>query len=63
MNLKRNNDILGTAKPAKIPKEWRDMVAPCVKILEAQVKVEIQAAMTYLAMVRNMLLQKKFLIF
>ncbi|XP_011496951.1 PREDICTED: ferritin subunit [Ceratosolen solmsi marchali] len=39
-----------TTKPAKIPKEWRDMVVPCIKILEAQVKVEIQAAMTYLAM-------------
>lgn len=39
-----------TIKPADIPKKWLDMVEPCTKILESQVKVEIEAAMTYLAM-------------
>jgi ferritin heavy chain len=39
-----------TIKPAEVPTAWKDMVAPCVKILEAQVKTEIEAAMTYLAM-------------
>lgn len=39
-----------TIKPTNIPQAWRDMVNPCTRILEAQVKVEIEAAMTYLAM-------------
>ncbi|XP_053974283.1 ferritin subunit [Hylaeus anthracinus] len=39
-----------TLKPADIPKLWLDMVEPCSKILEAQVKVEVEAAVTYLAM-------------
>lgn len=33
-----------------VPTKWIDMVDPCIKILEAQVKVEVEAAMTYLAM-------------
>ncbi len=37
-------------KPADIPQGWKDMVSPCIRILEAQVKTEIEAAMTYLAM-------------
>lgn len=37
-------------KPADVPTAWKDMVNPCIKSLEAQVKVEIEAAMTYLAM-------------
>lgn len=39
-----------TLKPADIPSAWLDMVDPCIKILESQVKTEIDAAMTYLAM-------------
>ncbi|XP_076621898.1 ferritin 1 heavy chain [Colletes latitarsis] len=39
-----------TLKPADVPKLWLDMVDPCSKILESQVKIEIEAAMTYLAM-------------
>ncbi|XP_029032792.1 ferritin subunit-like [Osmia bicornis bicornis] len=39
-----------TLKPADVPKAWLDMVEPCTKILESQVKTEIEAAMTYLAM-------------
>lgn len=39
-----------TLKPADIPSRWIDMVDPCIKILESQVKTEVEAAMTYLAM-------------
>ncbi|KAJ8686349.1 hypothetical protein QAD02_022143 [Eretmocerus hayati] len=39
-----------TIQPADVPQAWRDMVSPCIKIMEDQVKVEIEAAMTYLAM-------------
>ncbi|XP_076235445.1 ferritin 1 heavy chain [Calliopsis andreniformis] len=39
-----------TLKPADVPKIWLDMVEPCTKVMEAQVKTEIEAAMTYLAM-------------
>jgi len=39
-----------TLKPAEIPTSWIDMVDPCIKILESQVKIEIEAAMKYLAM-------------
>lgn len=39
-----------TLKPADIPNGWLDMVDPCIKALESQVKTEIEAAMTYLAM-------------
>jgi len=39
-----------TIKPADVPQAWRDMVSPCIKALESQVKVEIEAALTYLAM-------------
>ncbi|EZA47606.1 hypothetical protein DMN91_012407 [Ooceraea biroi] len=39
-----------TLKPADIPTSWIDMVDPCIKIMESQVKTEIEAAMTYLAM-------------
>ncbi|OAD56690.1 Ferritin subunit [Eufriesea mexicana] len=39
-----------TLKSTDIPKSWWDMVEPCIKILESQVKTEIEAAMTYLAM-------------
>jgi len=37
-------------KPADVPQGWRDMVSPCIRVLEDQVKVEIEAAMTYMAM-------------
>ncbi|XP_034950718.1 ferritin subunit-like [Chelonus insularis] len=37
-------------KPADVPNEWIDMVHPCIRALENQVKTEIDAAMTYLAM-------------
>ncbi|KAL7302443.1 ferritin subunit [Trichogramma pretiosum] len=37
-------------KPADVPTAWKDMVNPCIQVLEAQVKTEIQASMTYLAM-------------
>jgi ferritin heavy chain len=37
-------------KPAEVPKDWIDMVDPCIKILRSQVKTEIEAAMTYMAM-------------
>ena len=43
--------VLGTLKPADVPSAWIDMVDPCVKVMENQVKIEIEAAMTYLAMV------------
>lgn len=43
--------FLGTLKPADVPITWIDMVDPCTKIMESQVKTEIEAAMTYLAMV------------
>ncbi|KAK0096297.1 hypothetical protein PV326_005847 [Microctonus aethiopoides] len=39
-----------TLKPTDINVPWRDMVDPCVKLAEAQIKVEIHAAMKYLAM-------------
>lgn len=40
-----------TLKPADIdPTKWIDMVDPCIKYLENQVKTEINAAMTYLSM-------------
>lgn len=39
-----------TIKPADVPTEWKDMVDPCIKKLQAQVKTEVEAAMTYLAM-------------
>ncbi|XP_057326272.1 ferritin subunit [Microplitis mediator] len=39
-----------TLRPGDFPFEWRDMVDPCIKELEAQVKTEIEASMTYLAM-------------
>ncbi|XP_014476181.1 PREDICTED: ferritin subunit [Dinoponera quadriceps] len=39
-----------TLKPADIPTTWLDMVDPCIKIMESQVKIEVEAAMTYLAM-------------
>ncbi|XP_066596486.1 ferritin heavy chain isoform X1 [Prorops nasuta] len=39
-----------TLKPTDIPSAWIDMVDPCIKALESQVKNEIEAAMTYLAM-------------
>lgn len=37
-------------KPADVPHTWLDMVSPCIRALEAQVKTEIEASMTYLAM-------------
>ncbi|EFN78735.1 ferritin subunit isoform X2 [Harpegnathos saltator] len=37
-------------KPAELPTSWVDMVDPCIKIMESQVKTEVEAAMTYLAM-------------
>lgn len=43
--------IIGTLKPTDINVPWRDMVDPCVKLAEAQIKVEIHAAMKYMAMV------------
>lgn len=53
--MKLNNEIyylfIGTLRPGDFPFEWRDMVDPCTKALEAQVKTEIEASMTYLAMV------------
>ncbi|XP_015607788.1 ferritin subunit [Cephus cinctus] len=39
-----------TLKPADIPTAWLDMVDPCIKAMESQVKNEIEASMTYLAM-------------
>ncbi|XP_072748033.1 ferritin heavy chain [Anoplolepis gracilipes] len=39
-----------TLKPADIPTSWIDIVDPCVKAMESQVKIEIEAAMKYLAM-------------
>ncbi|XP_011865374.1 PREDICTED: ferritin subunit [Vollenhovia emeryi] len=37
-------------KPADVPTAWLDMVDPCIKIMESQVKTEMEAAMKYLAM-------------
>ncbi|TGZ56878.1 ferritin heavy chain [Temnothorax longispinosus] len=37
-------------KPADIPNSWIDMVDPCIKLMESQVKTEMEAAMKYLAM-------------
>ncbi|XP_011704003.1 PREDICTED: ferritin subunit [Wasmannia auropunctata] len=37
-------------KPADIPTSWIDMTDPCTKIMESQVKTEMEAAMKYLAM-------------
>ncbi|XP_029664022.1 ferritin subunit [Formica exsecta] len=39
-----------TLKLADIPTSWIDMVDPCIKVMESQVKIEIEAAMRYLAM-------------
>jgi ferritin heavy chain len=37
-------------KPADIPTSWIDMADPCIKLMESQVKIEMEAAMKYLAM-------------
>jgi len=50
VNIAAGDGLKCTLQPADIPNTWLDMVEPCVKILEAQVKIEIEAAMTYLAM-------------
>ncbi|XP_031837138.1 ferritin 1 heavy chain isoform X2 [Nomia melanderi] len=42
--------ILSTHTNAHVSKNWLDMKAKCVKKLEAQVQVEIDASLTYLAM-------------
>ncbi|XP_070152702.1 ferritin heavy chain [Polyergus mexicanus] len=39
-----------TLKLADIPRSWIDMVDPCIKVMESQVKIEIEASMRYLAM-------------
>ncbi|XP_029170700.1 ferritin subunit [Nylanderia fulva] len=39
-----------TLKPTEIPTSWIDMVDPCIKAMESQVKIEIEASMKYLAM-------------
>lgn len=44
------NGLKCTLKPANVPSEWLDMVDPCIKVMESQVKTEIGAAMRYLAM-------------
>lgn len=49
-SLSEADNLKCTLKPADVPQAWRDMVNPCIRILEAQVKVEIEAAMTYMAM-------------
>ncbi|XP_012270084.1 ferritin subunit [Orussus abietinus] len=50
LGLVSGDGLKCTLKPADIPNAWLDMVDPCIKILEAQVKTEIEASMTYLAM-------------
>ncbi|XP_043286462.1 ferritin subunit [Venturia canescens] len=50
VNAVTGDGLKCTLQPADIPSAWLDMVDPCIKILEAQVKTEIEAAMTYLAM-------------
>jgi len=39
-----------TLKLADIPTSWIDMVDPCTKAMESQVKTEIEASMKYLSM-------------
>jgi uncharacterized membrane protein len=41
----------GKLAPADIPKEWITMVGPCTMKMRAQVQEELQAALTYMAMV------------
>ncbi|KAH0949893.1 hypothetical protein HN011_002777 [Eciton burchellii] len=44
------NGLKCTSKPPNVPTSWIDMVDPCIKVMESQVKTEVEAAMTYLAM-------------
>lgn len=44
------NGLKCILKPATVPTSWIDIVEPCVKVMESQVKTEIAAAMKYLAM-------------
>ncbi|XP_012530101.1 ferritin subunit [Monomorium pharaonis] len=38
-------------QPAEnVPKSWKDMTSPCIKLMKSQVTTEMKAAMTYLAM-------------
>ncbi|CAG5108710.1 Similar to FERH: Ferritin subunit (Aedes aegypti) [Cotesia congregata] len=50
INASLGDGLKCTLRPGEFPFEWRDMVDPCTKMLEAQVKTEIEASMTYLAM-------------
>lgn len=44
------NGLKCTLGQADVPSLWLDMVDPCTKVLESQVKTEIEAAVTYLSM-------------
>lgn len=50
VGISNADNLKCTIKPAEVPQAWRDMVSPCIRILEDQVKTEIEASMTYLAM-------------
>lgn len=50
ISISTGDGLKCTLKPADVPTAWLDMVDPCIKVLENQVKTEIEAAMTYLAM-------------
>jgi len=46
-----NHFDAGKLAPVDIPKDWITMVEPCTLKMRAQVQEELQAALTYLAMV------------
>lgn len=43
----------GKLEKYAVPAEWSEMVGSCTKLMKDQVKKEIHAAITYLAMVRS----------
>lgn len=45
-----NDHLTCSLRPTDIDVPWRDMVDPCIKLMEGQVKIEMHAAMTYMAM-------------
>jgi hypothetical protein len=46
-----NHYDAGKLAPVDIPRDWITMVEPCTAKMRAQVQEELQAALTYLAMV------------
>ncbi|KAK0178792.1 hypothetical protein PV327_007643 [Microctonus hyperodae] len=50
IHISAGDGLKCTLKPTDINVPWRDMVDPCIKLLEAQVKLELYAAMKYMSM-------------